>query len=72
MQYDAQTLYQVARERQNDLAREVQRDRGTHLVWPRPWRDPAVWSLVLGPIVGTSFLLYFAREIVSAAGRHGG
>ncbi|MBV9175074.1 MAG: hypothetical protein JOZ81_33885 [Chloroflexi bacterium] len=30
------------------------------------WSDPALWAAVMGPIVGTSFLAYFAVEILRA------
>jgi hypothetical protein len=45
------------------------RQRERTFVAPRPWRDPAIWSAVVGPIVGFGFVAYFAHAIVLGVSR---
>lgn len=59
-------LYQEARRRQSELEMRVLRERYPQLLPSRPWLDPAIWSVILGPIIGVSFLVYFAHVILSA------
>src|SRR5438105_5037053 len=44
------------------LANEVRR-AAPNFIPRRRWLDTALWAAVLGPLVGGSFLLYFAQEI---------
>lgn len=69
MQPHPNALYDAALDHQREAQRQAELGRLAHLAAPsRPWLDPAVWGAVLGPIVGLSFLGYFAREIARAVG----
>jgi hypothetical protein len=68
MQPHPDVLYQVALESRRRAVRQAAQQRHTKLVAPRPWLDPAMWSAILGPIIGLSFLAYFARVILAAVG----
>jgi hypothetical protein len=70
MQPNANTLYDAALEHQRDLLRQAEEERLARLAAPpsRPWLDPAVWTAIIGPIVGLAFLAYFARAIAVALG----
>jgi hypothetical protein len=66
MQPNPDVLHQVALQHQRQLVQDAERAHLAHLAWPPAWRDPAIWSAILGPIIGTAFLVYFARVILAA------
>jgi hypothetical protein len=51
MQSHPDVLYQVALDRQRQVTREAERDRLARPAWPPAWRDPAIWSAILAPII---------------------
>jgi len=70
MQHSPPALYEAARAHQEALLRQAERDHLARLARPQqPWRDPAIWSAVLGPIIGFGFLAYFGHTILNAIAR---
>ena len=65
MQTHPDLLCDAARESQARALRQVELDRRTTFVAPRPWRDPAVWCAIVGPIIGLGYLAYFVRVILT-------
>jgi hypothetical protein len=68
MQPSGMMLYDAAVAQQRELEAQRERARMVREAWPPKHRDPAIWSAVVGPIVGVGFLVYFAREILVAIG----
>ena len=56
-------LVTAARERQ---ANEVRRAAPNFVPTSR-WRDPAFYSVILGPVVALGFLGYFAQQLIQSA-----
>jgi hypothetical protein len=68
MQTYPDQLYEDVLHRQREIAAEAARHRHSHLFPSRPWLDLAMWSAIIGPIVGMGFLVYFGRVVWSAVG----
>lgn len=68
MQNNPDLLYKAVVERHHEFDQDATRERLSASPWPKPWRDPAVWAAIIGPIIGIGFLVYFARQIVDALG----
>jgi hypothetical protein len=66
MQTNPDQLCEEVRRRQTEREMLARRNRNAHLFPSRPWLDVAMWSAVLGSMIGASFLVYFADVILSA------
>jgi hypothetical protein len=53
----------AARERRADEVRRA----APNFVPTSRWRDPAFYSVILGPVVALGFLGYFAQQIIQSA-----
>ncbi|MBV9355079.1 MAG: hypothetical protein JO023_06075 [Chloroflexi bacterium] len=65
MQTHPDLPYDLDDESQARTLRHVELEHGTTFVAPRPWRDPAVWCAIVGPIIGLGYLAYFVRVILT-------